>query len=242
MTGDELDQWHRVGVNAVQTNIREMQLNVEMHPFSFGNLSANASAIMAKIGELYGETSKQFFTLGLSLALLPMRYMQGVDATEHELATLQIASDCNIRELIERLIPKAKGDTSSYALAVSEVIKLVGDQGDSKTAIRDARTSSIITTYNLHGPNSRVNVSSSDYSVNTVNTSTTGLFADMRQVVLTKIEKEQDRLPILEAVSEMEQAVGKPGFLQKYQNFMQSAANHVTVLAPFLPELAKLLG
>lgn len=111
-----------------------------------------------------------------------------------------------------------------------------------ETAIRDERAASTVNTYNLHGANSRVNISSSDYSVNTVNSSTTDLFADMRQVILTKIEAEQERAPIIEAINEMEQNVGQPGFIQKYQNFMQSAANHVTTLAPFLPLLSKLLG
>jgi len=45
----------------------------------------------------------------------------------------------------------------------------------------------------------------------------------------------------LERIDKLEQAQGTPGFLASYQAFMTAAANHMTVLAPFLPALAHLL-
>jgi len=40
----------------------------------------------------------------------------------------------------------------------------------------------------------------------------------------------------------MEAAKGTSGFTQKYQNFIASAANHMTVLAPFIPALTQMLA
>lgn len=111
-----------------------------------------------------------------------------------------------------------------------------------KYRLASAQPATTSTVYNLHGPNSRVNIGSTDNSVNTVNETTNRLFADMRQVILTKVEAEHERQPLLAAVTDMEQTAGKPGFLQKYQGFMEVAANHATVIGPFLPALAKLLG
>lgn len=97
-------------------------------------------------------------------------------------------------------------------------------------------------TYNLHGANSRVNIGSTDNSVNSVNASANSLFADMRKVILARVEVERERQPLLAAINTMEQTSGQPGFLRHYQDFMEAAANHMTILAPFLPALAKLLG
>ena len=42
---------------------------------------------------------------------------------------------------------------------------------------------------------------------------------------------------IIEAVNAMEATVGKRSFLEKYGEFMQVAASHMTLITPFLPQL-----
>jgi hypothetical protein len=138
-TGDGLDEWRTVGVGAVAKNLREMHIDVELRPLSIGNLGPNASSITAKIEEAHGETARTFFTLGLSLALLPIRHQQGLAATEHEIATTQLAAECSIRDLIDPLLPIAKGDTRSYTLAVADVVKHV--------ASRSARAASVFVSH-----------------------------------------------------------------------------------------------
>jgi len=89
----------------------------------------------------------------------------------------------------------------------------------------------------LHGANARVNISSVDQSVNVAG----DLFADMGRAIEQGMDANAERQAILAKLSELEQAKGKPSFVQRYSEFMALAANHVTVLQPFLAALAQLL-
>jgi hypothetical protein len=97
------------------------------------------------------------------------------------------------------------------------------------------------TAYYLTGPNSRVNNSSVDASVNVAHVPATQLFDDLR-AALGEVADVALRERLLADVEEMRTAQGSPGFLARYQAFMQDAANHMTVVGPFLPALANLLG
>jgi len=44
-----------------------------------------------------------------------------------------------------------------------------------------------------------------------------------------------------EKVTELEKAQGTTGFMAQYQEFMALAANHMTILAPFIPALSQIL-
>jgi hypothetical protein len=98
------------------------------------------------------------------------------------------------------------------------------------------------TTYNLHGQHSRVNIGSQDSSVNISNQKTENVFADMRQVIQTHVGNEGERAQILNRLDELEHAKGKSSFTQKYQDFIASAADHISLLSPFIPALTKMLG
>lgn len=97
-------------------------------------------------------------------------------------------------------------------------------------------------TFNLHGPHSRVNLGSQDNSVNisTTQTTTTTVFNDMRSA-LDQIDEEEEREVLRAHIDQMEEAHGTPTFLEKYQAFMQLAANHMTVFLPFMPLLAQMI-
>ena len=97
------------------------------------------------------------------------------------------------------------------------------------------------TTYYLSGPNPRVNNNSVDASVNVAHAPATQLFDELR-AALIEIADEAHRQQLLADVEEMELAQGGPSFLARYQAFMQDAANHMTVVGPFLPALTRLLG
>lgn len=47
---------------------------------------------------------------------------------------------------------------------------------------------------------------------------------------------------IKEQISDMENSVGTKTFAEKYHAFIQSAANHMTLFAPFIPALTQLLS
>ena len=93
---------------------------------------------------------------------------------------------------------------------------------------------------NVSGVNARVNIGSQDASVNIINNGE--LFENIRTALSQAVEKGA-QLDILNAtISEMEGAKTHPKFLAAYQKFIASAADHMTVLAPFLPALAGMLS
>ena len=65
------------------------------------------------------------------------------------------------------------------------------------------------------------------------------LFESLLEVV--KNNTLENQKAIESAISEMKQAVGKSSFGEKYNAFMQSVANHMTVFMPLMPQLTALL-
>ena len=96
-------------------------------------------------------------------------------------------------------------------------------------------------TYNVTGPNARVNVSSHDHSINIACTDTPAVFADVLKALQEHAGSQLELKEVINALKEMEQAHGTPSFTERYKAFMIQAAAHMTVIAPFLPALAALL-
>jgi len=97
------------------------------------------------------------------------------------------------------------------------------------------------TVYNITGPNARVNINSTDLSANVVNISSETLFVELRKVLSDGIADHNRLSALLARVADLEAKRGKPTFLASYRAFMAAAADHMTLLAPFLPALAQLL-
>jgi len=97
------------------------------------------------------------------------------------------------------------------------------------------------TVYNITGVNSRVNIDSVDSSTNIVNTDVTQLFASMRSAVDAGSIDESAREALHSRIDKMEAAIGTKSFAHTYADFMQLAANHLTVFKPFLPALVQMM-
>lgn len=84
----------------------------------------------------------------------------------------------------------------------------------------------------------RVNINSTDNSTN-INLSgeNISLMEDLRK----KAAGLDNEANIVQAINDMENHIGKPSFKEKYNSFIQSAANHMTLFAPFIPALTTLL-
>lgn len=99
-------------------------------------------------------------------------------------------------------------------------------------------------TISLHGPNARVNIDSVDNSVNVVNHGAS--FADLRKAIDTAVADSVERTAIHERLTELEQATDRKTGWERYAAFMAVAADHMTVILPFLPflhdHIGKLLG
>lgn len=94
--------------------------------------------------------------------------------------------------------------------------------------------------YHLHGPNSRVNVGSTDQSVNAVFVRPDEVFAKMRTQLIAAIEDNTEQVEVLRRLSALEEAQGTPAFSERLGTFLAFAANWTTVITPFLPALAEI--
>ncbi|MCL1696551.1 hypothetical protein [Lysinibacillus sp. BPa_S21] len=97
-------------------------------------------------------------------------------------------------------------------------------------------------TNHFYGANSRVNIGSTDNSSNIVNINKDNIFDELRAVINENILSKSDSIILLDLVNNMEETRGTPSFIDKYKNFMESAANHMSVFSPLLPALAQVLA
>lgn len=110
------------------------------------------------------------------------------------------------------------------------------------TARRPARDASgSFTVYNLSGHNARVSINSIDASTNVVDISSEKLFDELRAAIREGVRGPM-RDEILANVDELAAAAPGPTFAESYGALIQLAANHMTILTPFLPALAQLLA
>jgi hypothetical protein len=66
------------------------------------------------------------------------------------------------------------------------------------------------------------------------------VFEDLRKAIY-KVDNEGDRANLIAGVEAMEKAHKTPDFVTRYSNFIALAANHMTIIAPFIPALTALL-
>lgn len=104
------------------------------------------------------------------------------------------------------------------------------------------RNSSQTTNYYVRGENARVNVNSTDQSFNVVVKSTEEFFAAMRQRIESEVSDGEEKHKILDALTTLQESRGKASFAQRYTEFISTAADHVTLLAPFIPQLTEMLA
>lgn len=64
----------------------------------------------------------------------------------------------------------------------------------------------------------------------------------MRQVIQTQVRDTEERTQILTRLEELEAAKGTSSFIQKYQEFIASAANQISFIGHFIPALTQMLG
>ena len=95
--------------------------------------------------------------------------------------------------------------------------------------------------YNLIGPNARVNIQSSDSSTNVVSVESAVLFDNLRQAIQKSSLDSTVAQQLIQTVTEMQSAAGTKTFGEHYKEFIAVAADHMTLVAPFLPALTQLL-
>jgi hypothetical protein len=94
--------------------------------------------------------------------------------------------------------------------------------------------------YHVTGEGARLNVNSTDNSINVISTSKEEIFTAMKAEINSRVSDDRQK-EILERLSSLEQAQNSPDFVQRYFDFVGAAANHMTVIAPFIPALTEML-
>jgi len=103
-----------------------------------------------------------------------------------------------------------------------------------KTSPLNVTGSGYITVVNDGG---KVNINSTDNSINVqISNDTQRIFEELKQV----IEDTKDTA-LMESLEDLKASVGSDSYARKYNSFIQNAANHMTIIAPFLPAISALL-
>ena len=95
--------------------------------------------------------------------------------------------------------------------------------------------------YNLIGSNARVNFQSSDSSTNVGSVESAALFDDLREAILKSELDSTVVQQLIQNVDAMQSATGTKTFGECYKEFVAVAADHMTLVAPFLRALTQLL-
>lgn len=93
-------------------------------------------------------------------------------------------------------------------------------------------------TYNVTGPNARVNLHSHDHSTNAVTFwSSASVFVEARKA-LEAVSDENERTKLQASLDALEAARETPDYATRFAGFVQLAANWMTIIGPFLPALS----
>lgn len=95
----------------------------------------------------------------------------------------------------------------------------------------------VVNNYNISGAE-KININSTDNSVTYNITENDIALMEMLKALAKELE---NSTAIIDSIEEMKNNVGKKSFAEKYNTFIQSVANHMTIFAPFIPALTQLL-
>jgi hypothetical protein len=92
--------------------------------------------------------------------------------------------------------------------------------------------------YNINSESGKINVNSIDNSTTiTLTENDEKTFETLLSIAKSMDNSEE----IAENILAMKSQIGKPEFGKKYNDFIQSVANHMTIFAPFIPAITKFI-
>ena len=97
------------------------------------------------------------------------------------------------------------------------------------------------TNISISNVSGKVNINSVDSSINetTINIGTT--FNQIRDTINAADIDTPEKESLIEKLADLETSINTSGYATKYKEFIQLAANHMTIIAPFIPALTNLL-
>jgi hypothetical protein len=207
-----------------------------------------------EIARLSGELVNKLVTKRLDF-LLEGYAMHGVEITD-EIAEQTIADVMKLRATMigNAVSTGAKvgmselpgGSGPFYAGLVGQHVTVtaafIKTEIDRRRFMNKKSEQASVNVYHVYGHQPRWNTNSTDNSVNIVNVSTEQVFANLRQQITERVPAGEEQADILERLSALEQEQGRPSFGKRYSDFIASAANHMTLIAPFIPALTEILS
>jgi hypothetical protein len=182
-----------------------------------------------KFGKITSEDI-DFICEGLSTILAGSRHLNVQSAIKLSPATMDSTKEMLGREL------------KSIESGIRRDLDIMRLEQESLPAVSTSISPGTITNiYHLHGHGSRVNVNSSDTSINHVAVNSSQLFSGIRASISEGVADEGEKGELLARVNELEASADSPAFATRYTDFIAAAANHMTLLAPFFPALAEVL-
>jgi hypothetical protein len=130
-------------------------------------------------------------------------------------------------EVIEPVFREKSEFPAHYQVIVRKKGVFAGGQGGNYNSVH------------VTGSNARINIGSHDHSMNIV---TEGdIFTYITDALHEDVKSPDELRKLLSAVDEMKRQRGGAGFAAAYRSFVSLAADHLGILAPFLPALSQLL-
>ena len=93
--------------------------------------------------------------------------------------------------------------------------------------------------YNVSGPNARINVSSTDSSINVAQVNSADLFGKLLETAQQLTVPVRD--DVIGSIEAMQSAADGKSFMGGYTRFISLISDHLTVFGPFIPALAQLI-
>ena len=94
-------------------------------------------------------------------------------------------------------------------------------------------------TYNVSGNNVRIYNNSIDHSNNTINHNNEKVFDEIKTLIIERLDGNN---LLLDNLNELQLAKGGNSYLEKYKKFISCAADHMTLIGPFIPTLTAFIG
>lgn len=234
---------------------KESQENLQRAQAMFAAQGASRSGDMTReTARIHGERITASIQARLN-ALLEGYDLHGVRLDEQlttstidELSKMRTSMIAQARNAVAKgvVIDMGCGGSALYMRALEQNVRMfpreIRVQLDRKRlAPKKTESTPSITVYHVEGDNPRVNVNSTDSSVNVVTKTSEQIFANLRQQIESDLQEGDERTIILEKLTALEHAQGAPSFAQRYTDFIATAANHMALLTPFIPALTEML-
>jgi hypothetical protein len=149
-------------------------------------------------------------------------------------------------DIIERILPNNL--IERYTVIDRGFISNPFGYGDNHYQVKVQKISSLssqkqtnTTIIHQTGDNPKVNINSEDKSISIVNKIDFKEFEEIEKLLKNEISNENEKEICLASLNELKKSVGQETYVEKYQKFIATVSNHITIIAPFIPFLTQLL-